>query len=273
MSEIGGTVDSTQMPVAASPVGSVDKALSLIELLAAAGPSGLALREVVEESGLNKPSAHRMLHALMHRGFAEQDASQRYRLGSRPVVLVEQFLKEENLPALLRPALLTISHEVQELVHLGILEAPNVLYLDKVEPDRTIRVWSRVGRQARALTTALGRAMVAAEGTPDDGLDAYAVDADDLTVARFRDAVARARTRGYAAEQEENEAGISCVAVALRRSTGRPIAVSITGPSTRMTPARIDELGALLRSSLAASELPGFSVVPLPASEADRQEA
>ncbi|GAA2075333.1 IclR family transcriptional regulator [Microbacterium hatanonis] len=256
-------MDSTTNPAAASPVGSVDKALALVELLAEAGPAGLALRDVVEASGLNKPSAHRMLQALVHRGFAEQDAAQRYRFGSRPAVLVDTFLREENLPALLRPTLLSISHDVQELVHLGILEAPNVLYLDKVEPDRTMRVWSRVGRQARALTTALGRAMVAAEDTPDDRLDAYGAGADDAVVERFREAVALARVRGYAAEQEENEAGISCVAVALRRSSGLPIAVSITGPSSRMTPDRIDELGALLRENLGASGLPGFRLAPL----------
>jgi DNA-binding IclR family transcriptional regulator len=109
------------------------------------------------------------LQALQHRGFAEQDTNQRYRLGSRPALLVERFLREENLPTLFRPALLAICQEVQELVHLG-LEGRNVLYLDKVEPDRTLRVWSRVGRQVSVLTTALGRAMVAGEGTPDSPL-------------------------------------------------------------------------------------------------------
>ena len=143
------------------PVGSIDKALALLELLAEAGPDGMALRDVVETSGLNKASAHRTLQALQHRGFAEQDTNQRYRLGSRPALLVERFLREENLPTLFRPTLLAICQEVQELVHLGILEGRNVLYLDKVEPDRTLRVWSRVGRQVSVLTTALGRAMVA----------------------------------------------------------------------------------------------------------------
>ena len=123
-----------------SPVGSVDKALRLIELLADAGPQGAALRDLVAASGLNKASVHRLLQALLHRGFAEQDAHQRYRLGNRPALLVEQYLSEENLPALFRPTLLGISHRVQELVHLGTLESTNVLYLDKVEPDRTIRV-------------------------------------------------------------------------------------------------------------------------------------
>jgi DNA-binding IclR family transcriptional regulator len=247
---------------AAPPVGSVDKALVLIELLAEAGPDGLALRDVVEASGLNKASAHRTLQALQHRGFAEQDANQRYRLGSRPALLVERFHREEHLPTLFRPALLAICQEVQELVHLGILDGRSVLYLDKVEPDRTIRVWSRVGRQVSVLTTALGRAMVAAEATPDTLLSVYTAGADTAVAGRFRRGVSEARMCGFATEREENEAGICCVGVALRRSTGRPVAVSITGPSNRMGADRLDKLGHRLREVLQASAPPGFSVAP-----------
>ncbi|CDO10135.1 IclR family transcriptional regulator [Mycolicibacterium cosmeticum] len=246
----------------AAPVGSVDKALALIELLAAAGPDGLALREVVEASGLNKASAHRTLQALQHRGFAEQDAHQRYRLGSRPAMLVEQFLREENLPALFRPTLLAICQQAQELVHLGILDGHNVLYLDKVEPDRTIRVWSRVGRQVSVVTTALGRAMIAAEGGGDTLLAAYTSDADPIAAERFTRSVAEAKVVGYATEREENEAGICCVGVALRRPTGRPVAVSVTGPSHRMGADRLEALGNQLRDVLSVSAPPGFSLAP-----------
>ncbi len=257
---MSATLDDVPPGSAPSPVGSVDKALLLIELLADAGPAGLALRDVVESSGLNKTSVHRLLQALIHRGFADQGANQRYRLGARPALLVEQFLREENLPALFRPTLLNICQEVQELVHLGILDAKSVLYLDKVEPERTIRVWSRIGRQASAVSTALGRAMVAAEGTPDRLLDAYA---SGERIERFREAVAAARTNGYAVEQEENEAGICCVAVALVRPAGRPVAVSITGPVTRMDRARLDELGRLLRDELAFSAPAGFTLAAI----------
>ncbi|WP_264069298.1 IclR family transcriptional regulator [Mycolicibacterium komossense] len=247
----------------ASPVGSVDKALALIELLAAAGPDGLALRDVVEASGLNKASAHRTLQALQHRGFAEQDAKQRYRLGSRPALLVDQFMREENLPTLFRPALLAICEEAQELVHLGILDGRNVLYLDKVEPDRTIRVWSRVGRQVSVLTTALGRAMIAADGGTDTLLSAHTANADPVVAERFSRAVTEARVHGYAIEREENEVGICCVGVALRRPTGRPIAVSVTGPSSRMGGDRLNELGDRLREILSVAAPPGFSIAPV----------
>src|SRR5690625_6100339 len=56
------------------------------------------------------------------------------------------------------PALAAISLRTRELVHLGRLEGTEVVYLDKVEPERTLRVWSRVGSRAPAARTSLGRA-------------------------------------------------------------------------------------------------------------------
>ncbi len=246
-----------------TPTGtSVEKALALVEVLAGAGPNGLALKDVVRETGMNKASAHRLLQTLARSGYAEQDAAGRYRFGSKPTLLVEQYHGEENLPALFRPALLAISGEVQELVHLAVLEAHHVVYLDKVEPDRAIRVWSRVGRQASVLTTALGRAMIAAEPGTDRLLDEYVTDAPADVAARFHAAVPRARESGFAREQEENEAGISCVAVALQRPSARPVAVSITGPTSRLDDERIAQLGALLRRKLPALAPAGFQIAP-----------
>ena len=45
----------------ASPVGSVDKALILLEILAGAGPEGMTLRDIAEAGGMNKASVHRQI--------------------------------------------------------------------------------------------------------------------------------------------------------------------------------------------------------------------
>ncbi len=59
-----------------SPVGSVDKALHVIELLAEAGSDGATLASLAAASGYTKTSVHRALQALRHRGFAEQAGDQ-----------------------------------------------------------------------------------------------------------------------------------------------------------------------------------------------------
>ena len=259
--------DSTPPEAPASPVGSVDKALILLEILAGAGPEGMSLRDIAEAGGMNKASVHRLLRALMHRGFAEQSAQdQRYRLGAAALELSHAFGSGENLPLLFAPALASISQRTQELVHLGQMDGTRVLYLDKVEPERTVRVWSRVGSRAPAARTAMGRAMLAADGVRGPALEAYAEASRPLpgeagsTVGmdRLVEVVDLASGRGWSAEVEENEPGIACVGIALTRTGGRSVAVSVTGPIERMGEQRRTEVGELLREELARLAPSGF---------------
>ncbi|MFC7464771.1 IclR family transcriptional regulator [Brachybacterium sp. GCM10030252] len=252
-----------------SPVGSVDKALALLEILAEAGPDGMTLRDIAGRSGLNKASVHRLLRALIHRDFAEQvPPDQRYRLGSAPLVMAGRFEGGDHLPVLFAPALASISQRTQELVHLGRMDGAHVLYLDKVEPERTLRVWSRVGKRAPAGRTAMGRAMLAADGIRGPALEAYAQataaraaePGAEVTPRRLAGVVEEAARRGWASEVEENETGIACVGVAMVRPGGKSAAVSITGPIERMGEQRRAEIGALLREELARLAPAGFSL-------------
>ena len=154
-------------------------------------------------------------------------------------------------------------------MHLGRLDGPHVLYLDKVEPERALRVWSRVGSRAPAARTAMGRAILTADGVRGAGLESYvrATERDDdgraVTSAHLTEVIAETEQRGWASEIEENEAGIACVGVALVRPGGRSLAVSVTGPIERMDAARREEVGALLREQLAALAPTGFTVAAL----------
>lgn len=245
-----------------SPVESVDRALRVLAALASAGPEGLPLVELSGELGLNKTTVHRTLGALRHRDFVSQEpTSGRYLLGPAAVALSEQFFREENLPTLLHPALVALCAATDELVHLGVLSGVQVVYLDKVEPERPVRVWSAIGRRNWAVTTGLGRAMLAFRGIQRSVLDGY-VEAVGGAVAvepgHVWDEVVDARRRGYAVELEENEPGIACVAVPLLRgAAGDPLvtaggsearvgvpvaALSITAPVDRMSADRIEEL-------------------------------
>ncbi|MFD6177677.1 MULTISPECIES: IclR family transcriptional regulator [unclassified Isoptericola] len=244
---------------APSPLGSVDKALLTLDALARAGAGGATLADLAAEVGANKSTLHRTLAALRHRGYADQGPDGAYTLGPAVLSLGAAYLAEDNLPGLLRPALEALRDEVDELVHLGTLAGQEVVYLDKVEPQRPLRVWSAVGRRIPAATSALGRALLAA--TPAAAADVERFATDREPAARLRSALDDARARGYATETEENEPGIACVAVALLRG-GRPVAaVSITAPVERMTgPARDARVAAL--RELLPSVLPTGLTVP-----------
>lgn len=243
------------------PVTSLDRALVVLETVATAGPEGLALGEIAARTGINKGSVHRLLRGLAHREYVARDGDDRkYILGEALRRLVRTFGAGDNLPLLFRPLLLELSRRTEELVHLGVLDGRRVVYLDKIEPERSVRVWSRIGRRAHIASTALGRALVAAAPPNDSLLTSYVKEADPDRAHpalgdRFRDAVETARRRGWAIENQENEAGIACASIALTSTTSQDVAISVTGPAERMTTERLAEIGSLLRE-LAADLAP-----------------
>ncbi|MDT0165994.1 IclR family transcriptional regulator [Actinotalea sp. AC32] len=237
-----------------SPVEAVDRALLVLQALAPAGPRGTGLAELASALGLNKATLHRVLSALRYRGFVAQDPTTgAYLLGASATRLADDFLGEENLPVLLHPALVALCATADELVHLGVLSGSHVVYLDKVEPERSVRVWSAIGRRSPAVTTALGRALLAHRGTDRAMLAGYvrAAEAErPVDAERVWSVLERARETGYATEEQENEVGISCVAVPLLRSGSAIAAVSVTAPAERMTPERVAALHAEMRRVL-----------------------
>ena len=250
---------------AASPLGSVDKALLALERLAAAGPHGTPLGTLATDLGLNKTSLHRTLAALRYRGYAEQDpATGSYRLGPAATALGNVFLGEEHLPALLTPALTAVCEASGELIHLGVLSGPEIVYLDKVEPARAVRVWSAIGRRRPAATTALGRALLAFRATDRSAMGWYtaaAGDASPVTDDALWATLGATRERGYATETEENEPGISCLAVPLLRAGQAVAALSVTAPADRMDASRHVELARTI-DTVARPLLPASLSLP-----------
>jgi DNA-binding IclR family transcriptional regulator len=228
----------------ASPLGSVDKALLALDTLAGFGARGAPLAALAQAVGVSKPTLHRTLAALRHRGYAEQTEDGAYRLGPAALSLGSTYLAEENLPALLHPALTALSEKTDELVHLGVLAGREVVYLDKVEPQRAVRVWSAVGRRRPAATTALGRALLSVQDLDEAAIARFA--GDESGTARLREALSEARASGIAGETEENETGIACIATPLLRAGRAVAAVSITAPVERLTgEARAERVAAL----------------------------
>ncbi|PFG33815.1 IclR family transcriptional regulator [Sanguibacter antarcticus] len=243
-----------------SPMNSVDKALLALQDLSRAGRAGLSLSTLATHLGLNKTSLHRTLAALRHRGFVDQDPETgNYVLGAAAAALSSAFFADENLPGLLHTAVVALSREADELVHLGVLSGAEMLYVDKVEPARSLRVWSAVGRRQPAATTALGRAVLSHRDLDRVSVDLYA--GTQMPTERLLDVLATARTHGYATEDQENEQGISCLAVPLLRDGVPVAAMSITAPSERMTPARHRELVAAFAHAVPA-HLPAGIYLP-----------
>lgn len=239
-------------------VEAVDRALAVLVALGEAGPSGTSLTKLAESSGVNKSTAYRALSTLRGRGFATQNTeSGNYALGPAAFLLAEKAMGPDNLAKALHPILVAISGEVDELVHLGVPMDDGMLYIDKVEQEHTIRVWSAIGQLIPMATSSLGRAVLAAQNTTDDHLSAYIgqLPEKEAGLARLIEAVHSARDLGYATEWGERQPGVACVGLALLQSTTVVGAISITTLAENMTPERADELARRART-IATSLLP-----------------
>ena len=254
------TNPSVPDPGGPAPIEAIDRALTLLTGLAEAGPEPVPLTALCRHLNLNKSTAYRALATMRARGFVSQDLDGGYRLGAAAIGLGANYFGPAALAQSLHPALVVLAREVDELVHLGVLNGDRVIYVDKVEPDKAIRVWSQVGRNAPAATTSLGRAILAYRPIPDDQLDAFAH--SEIEVAQLRQAMAAARQRGYATEIEENEPGIACLGVPLLSNGGAIAALSVTMLASDVDDRRIAEVAARI-AELVPPRLPDDVELPV----------
>lgn len=260
------------MTVTQAPrVEAVDRALQLLVALADAGPDGASLADLAETAQLNKSTAYRALSTLRLRGFAVQDGDNGfYRLGPAAFELGDRAYAPQNLAQALHPALVALSRAADELVHLGVMVDDSVLYVDKVEPERAIRVWSAVGQRVPVASTSMGRALLAARNVPDQQLSGYLRNLPatrQVTPERLLESVRLARGCGYAVELGENEPDVACIGTAIMRGPSPVAAVSITALAVRMTDQRQRELAGMIVREVGPLLPQGLSLMPALAGE------
>src|SRR5262252_8702521 len=128
----------------------IDRSLSIIDALANAH-DGASLAELAEKVKLHKSTVHRLTSILERHRFVERETvTGRYRLGLRLIELGTIAMERFNIRDRAHPYLERLLYEVNETVHLCVLDAGEVIYLDKMEPVRSIRMSSRIGRRNAA---------------------------------------------------------------------------------------------------------------------------
>jgi len=227
----------------------LDRSVAILETLAAA-EEDLSLFEIAEHLRLHKSTIHRLLMVLERHRLVERRADGgRYGLGLRLFELGTRAFTRLGLGERARPHLEKLAVETGETAHLCILDDGGVLYLEKVEPSRTVRVPSSVGRRNPAHCTAVGKVLLAHLAPADldrlveaRGLKAYT--RNTITTSSLLQRELRAiRERGYAVDDEEIEEGLRCVGAPVRDHSGRVVAsMSIAGPAFRVTRAKAPSL-------------------------------
>jgi DNA-binding IclR family transcriptional regulator len=238
-----------------APAGSstLNRALDVLDALAQGPPAGMTAAQLAAATGSNRVSVHRILQGFLQRGYVRQDgAGAPYRLGFRLLELGEQVIDELDLVRLGYPLLEELAQRTGETCHLAVPDGPEAVYVAKIESSQSVRLVSHVGARVPLYCTSLGKALLAAapEGSREALLRQQSFEPrtshTKITPEAVRADLKKIRSRGYAIDDRENEDGVRCVAAAVLDHSGAPVAaVSVSGPTHRVTTDRVPEFGDL----------------------------
>lgn len=226
-------------------VEAADKALQLVMMLQ--NEESLGVSEAAERLGVARSTAHRLLTTLRHRDFAVQAPDRRYRAGPVLRKIVARPRSTGSLVESATPLLAQLRNEINETVHLVVLDGRDAVFLHSEEGRQLLRIGSRAGVRLPARLASAGKVLLAAL-SPEEVDRRYSdeLTADELT--SLHQELGRVRSAGYGLNQGATEEGIAAVAVSIYDDDGRAIsAISASLPTARLRRQAIPELTAALR--------------------------
>src|SRR2546427_2234292 len=228
-----------------APVGVVGKVLRILEALDAS-PTGLPLREISQQTSLNKSTAYRFVAHLESEGYLFRDDAGAYVVGPKLARLGAGIAYHATLRNISRPVLTQLAKETTETVNLAVLDGHDVLYLEVLESLHSFRMASQPGMHRPPNCTALGKVLLAF--LPSEQREEIlpmltferATPHTIPNLARFRKELARVVQQSLAMDDQETDLGARCVAAPVLDESGKvAAAISVSGPITRMSRDRI----------------------------------
>ncbi|MGC9221436.1 MAG: IclR family transcriptional regulator [Solirubrobacteraceae bacterium] len=221
----------------------------LVRVLEAEAP--VAVTDLAQAAGLPKSTASRLLSALERRGLVQQDGP-RGRLRPGPAILrvAERGMLERNLVELAHPTLQSLSDQSGETINLAVPGRAGVEHLLQADGRYFLGAGQWVGRTVEyhcsangKLFLAFGRALAPLGERPLTALTPFTI----TDPKQLREELQEVRAKGFATTIDELEVGLAALAAPVRGSSGEVVAaLSITGPTVRMSRTRISELQPIL---------------------------
>lgn len=222
-------------------IQSVDRALQILEAFSQDNRE-LGVTEIAKSLGLHKSTTFGLLSTLENRGYVEQNQENgKYCLGLKLFELGNLVKSGMDLRRLAYPYIKDLVDQYRETVHLVVFDKGDVVYIDKTEGDRAIRILSQVGNRLPMYCTGVGKCMMAF--LPEEYLQKYILNNElkaytEFTITdkkKLMEQLEVIRQQGYAFDKEEIEIGLRCIAAPIKNYKNEIVAaISLSGPSMRM---------------------------------------
>ncbi len=226
---------------------SVDRALQVLELLAAWGSGGVS--ELATEIGVHKSTAFRLLGALEARDLVEQTSERgKYQLGFGLARLARRVNVHPEITDQARTVTEGLAHKVGESINVAVLRETFVVNVVQSRGQASIASHNWIGQLTPLHATSSGKVLLAysdpasRERLIAHGLERFTGNTHTDPVL-LQNELALVQERGHATTYGELEVGLNAVAVPVRGEDGTVVAaLSASGPAYRLTPERIAEI-------------------------------
>ena len=195
----------------------LEKAMGIISLLER--ESDLRLQDISDTLHLEKSTTHRFLKALLKHDMVKRDSlTNRYSLGFRFLRTGTKILDSLSVRDIAHPYLLELGELTGDTIHLTLFDGSKVIYIDKVESKKPIRMYSKIGNVVPLHCTGVGKAILAFQ--PKELVDSLLSQIQWIKYtkhtmtgpAQLEKALAKVRSDGFAVDRYEHEDWVCCIA-------------------------------------------------------------
>ena len=222
------------------------------------------LQEMVNETGLPKPSVYRVLQQLESAGIIQRDGDDRhYTLAPRMRRIANDLLLRDSLYTARHAILRDLREKVGESCNLTAFHNGEVLYLDRVETVAPLRFYLQQGSRVPAHCSATGKLFLAqmpprqqkllVEAAPLERYTQNTICEPDALYSELT----QVKKSGYGIDNEEFLHGLVCFAVLVPSTQGASnLGVAMQGPTMRLSADTIHKhLPALEQAAQALAKL------------------
>jgi IclR family transcriptional regulator, acetate operon repressor len=251
-----------------TPTGTqaVDRAAELlVRVVEAEGP--VSFGAITEAAGLPKSTTSRLLGALERHALLERDRDGALRPGSVLTRYARRTSATDQLVATARPFLEELGRSTGETVNLAVPGAGAVEQIDQVDSRYLLGATNWVGLDVPFHCSALGKVFLAHRvvALPAGRRLEQRTDRTITTREALATELDEVRRHGYAVADQELEPGLVAVAAPVRDASGHVVAaLSVSGPSVRLTADRIAQTARLAAAAAADLSLALRDADPLP---------
>jgi IclR family transcriptional regulator, acetate operon repressor len=237
---------------------SLDRAIRVLDIVSEG--DGVSLTHISRRAGLAPSTAHRIVATLESHGLLQQDREQgHWLIGVKTFQIGNAFLRNRKVSQVARPFMRDLMEATGETVSLAIEDENSAVFITQFECHSPVRTFHRPGSRVAMHASAVGKALLSSRDEKSirqflerAGLPRF-TEKTIVDPVGFERELQIIKQRGWAIDDEERISGMRCVGAPIVNEHREALAaVSVSGPTARMTTERLSEFGPALKRAAAA---------------------